>query len=125
MVLNMKAVEPKGPFVNSEFYPGWLTHWGERWATRDTNDVLKTLKEILDVGGNLNMYMFYGGTNFGFTAGANGGSTYKSDLTSYDYDAPISESGDLTPKYLAIREFLLDYLNITTDLIENSIKGLL
>lgn len=26
----LKKVQPKGPLVNSEYYPGWLTHWQER-----------------------------------------------------------------------------------------------
>lgn len=39
------------------------------------------------------MYMAHGGTNFGFWAGSNGGGDdiIYSDLTSYDYDAPINE----------------------------------
>lgn len=59
---------------------------------------------------NVNFYMFYGGTNFGFTAGANGGSfNYKADITSYDYDAPMDEAGDPTPKYMEIRDAIAKY----------------
>lgn len=60
---------------------------------------------LLD-GANINFYMFYGGTNFGFTAGANNGGpgSYNSDVTSYDYDAPMDEVGDPTYKYFAIRD---------------------
>jgi beta-galactosidase len=49
----------------------------------------------------------HGGTNFGFTAGANsGGKGYEPDVTSYDYDAPIDEQGRPTPKYHALRRLI-------------------
>ncbi|XP_014291248.1 beta-galactosidase [Halyomorpha halys] len=53
--------------------------------------------------------------DFGPSSG--GDPRYKADITSYDYDAPISEAGDLTPKYLAIREVILKFFNTYTDLI--------
>jgi len=49
------------------------------------------------VNGSVNFYMFIGGTNFGFTNGAR-------IVTSYDYDAPLSEAGNYTPKYHKTRE---------------------
>lgn len=60
---------------------------------------------------NVNIYMFYGGTNFGFTAGANeaGPGRFVPDITSYDYDAPLDESGDPTPKYFAIRKVISEF----------------
>ncbi|KAK6644429.1 hypothetical protein RUM43_000696 [Polyplax serrata] len=111
MFEEQRRFEPKGPLVNSEYYPGWLTHWGDSsLARRHTKDVIKTLKEMLDMKANINFYMFYGGSNFGFTAGANKfAKTYEADITSYDYDAPISEAGDLTSKYKAVKEVLQQY----------------
>jgi beta-galactosidase len=50
--------------------------------------------------------MFHGGTNFGFTNGANDKGTYRPTLTSYDYDAPLDEAGDPTAKYAAFREVI-------------------
>lgn len=52
---------------------------------------------MLDQNVNINFYMFFGGTNFGFTAGANDGGIgkYEPDLTSYDYDAPMDEAGNI------------------------------
>lgn len=105
-----RAYEPRGPLVNSEFYPGWLTHWGEGRALVPTDAVTNTLEEQLKLGANINFYMFHGGTNFGFTAGANFGANYQPDITSYDYDAPITEAGDLTPKYHKIRDVLSQFL---------------
>lgn len=69
-------------------------------------------RHILDSGASVNFYMFFGGTNFGFTAGANynGPGNYKADITSYDYDAPMSEPGDVTPKYHILRDVIKNYL---------------
>lgn len=74
----------------------------------DTNSVAFTLRHMLRSGVNVNFYMFYGGTNFGFTAGANDGgpNRYNADVTSYDYDAPLTEAGDITPKYLVLRDVI-------------------
>lgn len=66
---------------------------------------------MLNQSANVNFYMFYGGTNFGFTAGANdlGPHGFNVDITSYDYDAPMDESGDPTPKYMAIRDAIAKF----------------
>lgn len=50
--------------------------------------------------------MYHGGTNFDFKASGNGGNNYQPTLTSYDYDAPINEAGDLTDKYYAIQKLI-------------------
>ncbi|XP_011704982.1 PREDICTED: beta-galactosidase-like, partial [Wasmannia auropunctata] len=64
----MRFYQPKGPLVNSEFYSGWLTHWGESFQRVKTRAVTKMLREMLALGASVNIYMFYGGTNFGFTS---------------------------------------------------------
>ncbi|EFN73255.1 Beta-galactosidase [Camponotus floridanus] len=108
---SMRLYQPRGPLVNSEFYPGWLTHWGETFQRVKTEAVTKTLREMLALGASVNIYMFYGGTNFGFTSGANGGvGAYSPQITSYDYDAPLTEAGDPTDKYFAIRDVIGQYL---------------
>lgn len=58
------------------------------------------------MGASVNLYMFHGGTNFGFTNGANFSDVYQPTVTSYDYNCPLSESGDLTPKYFAIQKVI-------------------
>lgn len=98
------------PVFCSELYPGWLTHWGEEWARVKTEDVTAELRWLLDHGKSFSLYMFHGGTNFGFWAGANFSDKYQPDVTSYDYDAPLNEMGQPTPKYFAIRDLLLRYL---------------
>lgn len=70
---------------------------------------------MLDRNASVNFYMFFGGTNFGFTAGANDGGpgAYNADLTSYDYDAPMTEAGDPTSKLFAIRDTIGRYLPLS------------
>ncbi|NP_001121284.1 galactosidase beta 1 like L homeolog precursor [Xenopus laevis] len=108
--LVQRHCEPKGPLINSEFYTGWLDHWGEPHSVVATERVTKSLDEILAIGASVNMYMFIGGTNFGYWNGAN--TPYAPQPTSYDYDAPLSEAGDLTDKYFAIREVIKKYKEI-------------
>jgi len=98
----------KGPYMVAEFYPGWLDHWAEPFPKVSAEEVAKQTKKYLDAGVSFNYYMVHGGTNFGFTSGANydGNHDIQPDLTSYDYDAPISEAGWATEKYNALRDLL-------------------
>ena len=45
---------------------------------------------MLAQGANVNIYVFHGGTSFGWTAGSNT-APFAPCPTSYDYDAPITE----------------------------------
>jgi beta-galactosidase len=104
-------MNPGVPVFSSETYPGWLTHWGENWARPDTAELFKEVKFLMGNKKSFNLYVVHGGTNFGFTAGANSGNKgYEPDVTSYDYDAPINEQGMATPKYMAIRGLIDSYL---------------
>ena len=98
-----RQAEPQGPLVNSEYYPGWLDHWGYPHSTRATADVVSTLSDMLHMDANVNVYVAHGGTSFGFSAGSNLGDTFMACPTSYDYDAPIAENGNLTDKYFVMR----------------------
>ncbi len=104
-------MNPGVPVFSSETYPGWLTHWGEVWAKPDTTSLMKEVRFLMDNKKSFNFYVIQGGTNFGFTAGANsGGNGYEPDITSYDYDAPVNERGMATPKYDALRKLIGSYL---------------
>ena len=100
--------EGKGPYMVAEFYPGWLSHWAEPFPKVSTETVVKQTQKYLENGVSFNYYMVHGGTNFGFTSGANysNATNIQPDLTSYDYDAPISEAGWSTPKYDALRALI-------------------
>lgn len=103
--------DSNAPSFSSETYPGWLTHWGEDWAAPDTVPLLKSVKYLLENKKSFNFYVAHGGTNFGFSAGANAFSPteYMPDVTSYDYDAPIDEQGRPTAKYYALRKLIGSY----------------
>ena len=109
-----------GPKVNSEFYPGWLDHWQEKHHKVDAHAIANTLDQMLSMNASVNFYMYFGGTNHHFFAGANGDSnSYQSDPTSYDYDAPLTEAADMTEKWAIIRDTIAKYLPIASWPVEN------
>jgi beta-galactosidase len=107
-----KKYRPDDPSFCMEFWDGWFDHWGgQTHIDRNAEEVADEVDDMLHAGGSINLYMFHGGTNFAFTNGANGfpGEEYTPDITSYDYDAPLSECGDITEKYLKIQEVVKKY----------------
>ena len=98
---------PDQPSMCGEFWCGWFDHWGEQHHTRTAEETMRDLQPMLDAGASFNFYMFHGGTNFGFTNGANHtGDQYQPTITSYDYCSPLTEAGDLTPTYFAVQKAL-------------------
>ncbi len=92
---------------NSEWWDGWFDHWGAKHQTRDAGVQTSELRWMLERGYSVNLYMFDGGTSFGWMNGANSnGTNYEPDVTSYDYDVPVAESGELRPKYYAFRDVI-------------------
>lgn len=104
---HMRAGEP---LFAAEYWPGWFDHWGQPHQTRPIAPQIADLETILSRGSSLNLYMFHGGTSFGFMSGASWtNNQYMPDVTSYDYDAPLDEAGHPTPKYYAYREVFAKY----------------
>jgi len=104
---DLRNFRPEQPFMCGEFWCGWFDHWYEKHHTRTSDDVSALLQQFFDVDGSFNFYMFHGGTNFSFWNGANHtGTEYQPTITSYDYCAPLSESGDMTATYYAIRDII-------------------
>jgi beta-galactosidase len=101
---------PNGPWFVPEFYPGWLDHWGERHAQTPAAGVARETEWKLTNNVSFCYYMVYGGTSFGFMAGANYGGRFQPQPTSYDYDAPIDEMGRPTKKFFALRDVLSRHL---------------
>ncbi|KAH6935438.1 hypothetical protein HPB50_005816 [Hyalomma asiaticum] len=106
--------QERGPLMNSEFYTGWLDHWAEPHSTASTKSVATALDKILSMNASVSLYMFHGGTSFGYKAGANvdGKYGFQPTPTSYDYDAPMTEAGDPTDKFRAIRDVIAKYLPV-------------
>ncbi|MFI5807057.1 beta-galactosidase [Streptomyces sp. NPDC051561] len=110
----LRTHQPSGPLMCMEFWCGWFDHWGSERVVRDAGDATEALREILECGASVNLYMAHGGTNFAGWAGANRSGTLhggelRPTVTSYDYDAPIDEYGRPTDKFWRFREVLSEY----------------
>ncbi len=105
----LKELRPDSPLMCSEFWSGWFDKWGANHETRPAADMIEGIDEMLSKGISFSLYMTHGGTNWGHWAGANSPG-FAPDVTSYDYDAPISESGQTTPKYWQLRKTLSNYM---------------
>ena len=104
----LKEVRPDAPLMCSEFWSGWFDKWGAKHETRSAKDMVGGIKDMLDRKISFSLYMTHGGTSFGHWAGANSPG-FAPDVTSYDYDAPINEYGQVTPKYDELRNLLQQY----------------
>lgn len=102
-------LRPNTPLMCSEFWSGWFDHWGAKHETRSAETLVSGMKEMLDRNISFSLYMTHGGTSFGHWGGANF-PNFSPTCTSYDYDAPIGESGNITPKYYEVRNLLKNYL---------------
>jgi beta-galactosidase len=106
----LQQLRPDQPVFVSEYWPGWFDHWGHPHETRPIAPQIEDLEYILKNGAGVNIYMFHGGTSFGFMSGSSWTNRqFLPDVTSYDYDAPLDEAGHPTPKYFAYRELLARY----------------
>ena len=101
-------LRPDAPKMCSEFWSGWFDKWGARHETRPAKDMVDGMDEMLSKGISFSLYMTHGGTSFGHWAGANSPG-FAPDVTSYDYDAPINEYGQATPKFWELRKMMAKY----------------
>ena len=109
------------PLMCMEFWVGWFDAWGdEEHHGSDLEKNKVDLNDLMQLG-NVNFYMFQGGTNFGFTSGRNGGSR-TGDVTSYDYDGVLTEDGQITEKYLAFKEIISGYRDFEEVPLSTDIK---
>ena len=105
----LKELRPNTPLMCSEFWSGWFDHWGRKHETRDAGVMVSGIKDMLDRHISFSLYMAHGGTTFGHWGGANS-PAYSAMCSSYDYDAPISEAGWVTPKFDSIRNVIRKYV---------------
>ncbi|XP_035010612.1 beta-galactosidase-1-like protein 2 [Hippoglossus stenolepis] len=108
-IQHLADMQPQKPLMVMEYWSGWFDVWGEHHHVFNAEDMLAVVSEILERGVSINLYMFHGGTSFGFMNGAMDLGAYKPQVTSYDYDAPLSEAGDCTPKYQLLRNLFSQY----------------
>ncbi len=104
----LRELQPSGPLMCGEFYPGWFDTWGAPHHLGNTPQYLADLEYMLKRGASFSIYMAHGGTTFGLWSGAD--RPYKPDTSSYDYDAPISEAGWCGEKFQLTRELMSKYL---------------
>ncbi|AIE85305.1 beta-galactosidase [Fimbriimonas ginsengisoli] len=104
-IAELKRFRPDAPKMVGEYWCGWFDHWGERHHRTAAAPHAKDIEWFIKNDVSFNLYMFHGGTSFGFMAGANGDkNSYQPDVTSYDYDSPLDESGRVTEKYRVFRD---------------------
>jgi beta-galactosidase len=109
----LREYQPAGPLVCMEFWVGWFDEWRSgKHAARPADDCARELDALLSLDASAVIYMFHGGTNWGFNAGGNLSEKFQPFVTSYDYDALLTESGDITPKFIACREVIHRKLNL-------------
>lgn len=109
----------QGPYYVAEWYPAWFDWWGTKHHTVPASKYTPGLDSVLKAGISINMYMFHGGSTRGFMNGANykgDSSRYEPQISSYDYDAPLDEAGNATPKFLAFREVIARYRSVNQPL---------
>ena len=113
---------PQVPQFHLEHWIGAFSHWDAPVLRYPAEDAAREVSQQLAQGIDFNLYMFHGGTNFGFFNGANHTADdpenriknrYEPDITSYDYDAPLTEWGECTPKYFAIQKEMERHLGKT------------
>ena len=104
----LRELQPGGPLICSEFYPGWFDTWGAKHHYGNTEKYLGDLEYMLAHDASFSIYMAHGGTTFGLWSGCD--RPFKPDTSSYDYDAPISEAGWATPKFFQTRELFAKFL---------------
>uniref|UniRef100_A0A8C4EKT1 Beta-galactosidase n=1 Tax=Dicentrarchus labrax TaxID=13489 RepID=A0A8C4EKT1_DICLA len=108
-IQDLNAIQPNGPTMVMDYWTGWYDVWGDLHHVLPPEDMVSTVREILRRGMSVNLYMFHGGSSFGFMSGALQDPSYKALVPSYDYDAPLSEAGEYTPKYHLLRDLLSRY----------------
>ncbi|XP_063349149.1 beta-galactosidase-1-like protein 2 [Pelmatolapia mariae] len=107
----LEQIQPQKPKMVMEYWSGWFDLWGGLHHVYTAEEMIPVVTEILKLDMSINLYMFHGGTNFGFMSGAFavGLPAPKPMVTSYDYDAPLSEAGDYTNKYHLLRNLFSHY----------------
>jgi len=110
----LQKFRPGAPVYVAEYWDGWFDHWGEKHQLTDAAKQEAEIRAAIAKGYSISLYMVHGGTTFGWMNGANSDhDSYQPDVSSYDYDAPLDESGRPRPKYFALREMIREVTHRT------------
>lgn len=107
----LHAAYPRAPRMCGEFWMGWFDQWGFPRQGKDRADGKAHAEDLgwmLANDVSFSLYMFHGGTNFGFSSGANLYDRYDPYVTSYDYWAPLTEQGRPREKFHAFRKTIAE-----------------
>jgi len=109
-VAKLEAFRPGGLRMVGEYWAGWFDKWGEDHHETDGRKEAEELRFMLKRGYSVSLYMFHGGTTFGWMNGADShtGKDYHPDTTSYDYDAPLDEAGNPRYKYALLASVIAE-----------------
>lgn len=106
-----------GPLVDGEYYTLAPDFWGAENAHNTTvgrpgqiAQFMADLDYVLGANNSISLYMFHGGTNFGFSNGAIWKNFTASFTTSYDYGSPLDESGRTAELYFTLRDAISKYV---------------
>lgn len=107
-----------GPQLDGEYYTTWIDGWGSNYTHQISsgdegamNQITSDLDWIMAGKNSFSLYMFHGGTNFGFENGAIWTNNAALIVTSsYDYGAPLDESGRPTELYYRIRDTIAKHV---------------
>jgi beta-galactosidase len=111
----LEAARPNGPRMTGEYWAGWFDKWGEAHHETDGQKEADEFRWMIERGYSVSLYMFHGGTTFGWMNGADThhGHDYHPDTTSYDYDAPLDESGTPRYKFNLLRKAIAEITHIS------------
>ncbi|XP_051903798.1 beta-galactosidase-1-like protein 2 isoform X3 [Hippocampus zosterae] len=108
-IQDLNMIQPNRPTMVMDYWTGWYDVWGDLHHVLPPEDMVSTVREILKRGMSVNLYMFHGGTSFGFISGGLAEPSYKALVPSYDYDAPLSEAGEYTQKFHLLRDLFSQF----------------
>ena len=100
-------VRPGQPRFCMEYWGGWFDHWGGSRHKKAPESAVGDLRFMYERGDSFNIYMFHGGTNFGFMNGSNNlMNRFQPTVTHYACDGILTESGGETEKYRLLQKML-------------------
>ncbi len=110
----LEKLRPDGPRMTGEYWAGWFDKWGEKHHETDGAKEAAEFRWMLEHGYSVSLYMFHGGTSFGWMNGADThtGTDYHPDTSSYDYDAPLDEKGEPRYKFELFRKAIEDTTHV-------------